>query len=161
MKVIFLDFDGVLNNDSTSYIFGYDNPKSSHFNQACPDATCVRLMDILLLKSNADIVVSSGWRLGTEVRDLDWILYKDFGLDLSNRVIDKTDNFYAVGEKRGHQIQRWLDQHPEVTHHVIIDDDPTACLDGYDHNIVVTNPSFGFQVDNMLKCLDYLGVERK
>jgi hypothetical protein len=107
MKVLFLDFDGVLNS--------YHSPRSN--GDIFSPVSCLCLNQVLSLEPELKIVVSSAWRLhGLEyVRR---VLDKN-GIDPA-RVIDVTGR--EVGF-RGYQIQCWLDRNPGVENFVILDDE--------------------------------------
>jgi hypothetical protein len=100
-----VDFDGV--------IWSYRTYQFS------PEA-CKNLNDLLTQEPDLKIVISSSWRkLGLDQckRTLD-----RNGID-SSRVIDLTGN---EPEGRGKEIQDWLDQHPEVTSYVVLDDETSG-----------------------------------
>ena len=118
MKVIFLDIDGVLNhqkhyewlmttNEPTPmqrvYPYSEFNPKS-----------CQLLNDIIK-ETDAQIVVSSTWRLDG-VAKLNNI-FKYFGLP---RIYSTTP---CLNTARGIEIAAWLAAHPEVDKYIILDDD--------------------------------------
>lgn len=109
MKVLFLDVDGVLNSsDSTNFK-----------NNLWPvdDYMCF-MVGKIQLDTECAIVVSSSWRHSKE--GMDAIRAK------FNNVIDKTPTSGLANyddKPRGHEIQAWLDEHPEVTKYAILDDD--------------------------------------
>ena len=118
MKVIFLDIDGVLNhqkhyewlmttNEPTLmqrvYPYSEFNPKS-----------CQLLKDIID-ETDAQIVVSSSWRLDGENRLNS--LFKYFGLP---RIYSTTP---CLNTARGIEIAAWLSAHPDVDKYIILDDD--------------------------------------
>lgn len=120
MKVIFLDFDGVLNSEQfIRALYRKEGPQGL-IREFCPIATS-NLMTILTEVPDAQIVVSSSWRLGTSLEELQQILFEHAGVP-KGRVIGKTPVDIKYGP-RGFEIQAWLDKHPEVTKFVIIDDD--------------------------------------
>lgn len=106
MKVVFLDFDGVLNNF-----------KERNFGEQFSATCCKNFSDLLEKEPELKVVVSSAWRIGG-LEYVKTVLQKN-KID-SKRVIDITGNEKG---QRGHQIQCWLDKHPEVTNIVIIDDE--------------------------------------
>lgn len=109
MKVLFLDVDGVLNSsDSTNFK-----------NNLWPvdDYMCF-MVGKIQLDTDCAIVVSSSWRHHPDGMKL---IREKF-----NNVIDKTGTSDKVGydeKPRGHEIQAWLDAHPEVEKYAILDDD--------------------------------------
>lgn len=117
-KVIFLDVDGVLNCMSTFQ--RRVDPKL--------EPTHCALLKKLVEDTGAKIVVSSTWRLGDGWMDLACHLQRH-GID-PRTVIGKTADWAAVGaggvivvDRRGREIQAWLDKNPEVERFVILDDD--------------------------------------
>lgn len=118
VKIVFLDFDGVLN--SHLYFAKHaapnrllDIPARDHID---PDA--VTLLDQLLLRTGAHIVVSSTWRLTRDTSELYRLLVAK-GLR-HGTVVGKTADLR--GAPRGKEIRLWVDTHrPESF--VILDDD--------------------------------------
>jgi len=119
MKVIFLDIDGVLN-----VIPKGRDRFGGTFHKEFEDN-----LKMIIDCTGAKIVISSSWRFdGLDHMKAMWDYRK-----LPGEVIDCTpdcaqlvsaEKFKFLDEvERGHEIQEWLDQHPEVTGFVIIDDD--------------------------------------
>lgn len=106
MKIIFLDFDGVLN----CYLHRYNDETFS-------PSTCKNLNILLEKDPDLKIVVSSSWRMW----GLDYVrkVLDKNGID-SKKVIDITGN---ENGNRGHQIQSWMDRNPSTTNFVILDDE--------------------------------------
>jgi histidinol phosphatase-like enzyme len=124
MKILFLDIDGVLN--SGKYIkradVDFDDPKY----QIDPDAV-VRLNAITQL-TGAVIVVSSTWRNAFRIdgiEHLDKLQECMASYGITGQVIGMTpDKPNAVRNRRGKEIQLWIDDHfNEIEKFVIIDDD--------------------------------------
>lgn len=89
-------------------------------------AKCAILRRIVL-DTDAEIVLSSTWRKFPSVLPYLW---DQLGIEIKERWIGSTpchdrlhDSGLYTAEGRGREIQAWLDQHPEVTNFVIIDDD--------------------------------------
>lgn len=109
MKVLFLDVDGVLNSSDSTNFKNNLWPVNDHM--------CF-MVGKIQLDTDCAIVVSSSWRHHPEGMEL---IRKKF-----DNVIDKTPTLGLVGyedKPRGHEIQAWLDSHPEVTKYAILDDD--------------------------------------
>lgn len=118
MKVIFLDIDGVLN----VYPQGHDD-YGAIFHQHFIDN-----LAHLINSTGAKIVISSTWRYsGLDVMKEMWEKR-----NMPGEVIDVTTftwepeeedmDFYERAE-RGNEIQVWINEHPELTSYVILDDD--------------------------------------
>src|SRR5579875_2015565 len=120
MRVIFLDFDGVLNSlQFVNYYRRYNGRYPDIQKQFCKVA-CANLQLLLDEIPDAKIVVSSRWRIRKDPQDLKSLLHSMAGVDPA-RVIDRTTNF--GGRPRGHEIADWLEKHSEVKSFVILDDD--------------------------------------
>ncbi|MFO0548635.1 MAG: HAD domain-containing protein [Polyangiaceae bacterium] len=111
MRVIFLDFDGVLNSDA---FFERLGPVSDWDSRLDPDA--VARLNRLVAATQAKIVVSSTWRYDKSVPALARIL-ADFGF--VGEVIGATP---VISGPRGREIQAWLDDDQSWRSYVILDD---------------------------------------
>lgn len=141
MKVLFLDFDGVLNNYKDRN-FGEDFSKSS----------CKNLNSLLKKCPELKIVISSSWRYhGMEY--CIGVLEKN-GVDASS-VIDVTGKEHGI---RGNQIQAWLDRHTEVTAFVIVDDN--SDMGELTHKLVKTNGFVGLTSKEVRLALQVLGQNK-
>ena len=148
MKVLFLDNDGVicLSNNWGERAkkwanFKRDNPDSDATFENKPiqcrfddfDDKAVNVLNEILEETGAEIVVSSDWRLYANLEELgDY--YESQGI--IKRPIAVTDQFKDVFPKewnafrfraeleleRSMEIGHWLENHPEVTHWVAVDD---------------------------------------
>lgn len=176
MKVIFLDFDGVINSHQSATFWHNKRDQAKWENEMyaswtgtlreyiaqefCPIALsnveelCRRVPDL-------KIVVSSTWRLGETPDTLRKILSPS--KIIGDRIIDTTPAFRWVkhrqelGEStRGHEIEDWLERHPEVTHYAIIDDD-SDMLESQKNNFVHTSSLHGYQYGDLLWTLRILG----
>jgi hypothetical protein len=103
--VIFLDIDGVL------------APIRQWDRYGDLDPACIRVLNDIVARVGADIVVSSTWRYGKTVAELQAILEAQ---GFAGRVVDVTPTG-APGSGRGDEIAAWLANH-EVGGYVIIDD---------------------------------------
>lgn len=116
-KVIFLDVDGVLNDDMT---------------EADAPSGCIgiALDKVLKLKcvvddTNAAIVLSSSWKAefpaeGVTTEDGMYLVkcLDHYGIELEDITVPGNATAY-----RGGEIRNWLDRHPEVSHWVVLDDE--------------------------------------
>jgi hypothetical protein len=127
MKLLFLDFDGVLNSEP------FYRVKASGVLPLDPAA--VALLNELVRRARARVVVSSSWRLGRRVtvaslrRTLEEVGF-------SGRVVGKTPEL--VGQPRGLEIQAYLNgwKGKAVESFVILDDD--ADMVHLSHRLVKT-----------------------
>ena len=168
MKVVFLDIDGVMNN--YNYAMGIknnieilkNNPKSgmSMINKLYPhvgdsydyyDPSCVDVFNTIMEKTDANVVVSSAWRLMHSLDDLRDHFERN-NMKCKDRVIDVTPD---LGCHRGLEIDQWLVDHPEVTHFVIIDDGDQ--MKPHMSHLVLTDFSSGledYHLERIFKLLD-------
>ena len=145
MKVIFLDFDGVLNNNS---YFLNSKEKAPFFLQ---DEKMILLKQIVD-STNAKIVLSTSWR---EIWNSDLDIsskLKDYFYSFDLSVYDVTKN---INYNRPLEISTWLKEN-NVSSYVILDD---IANPWYEHvnNVVVTNKEFnGLSQDDVNKAIDIL-----
>lgn len=166
MKVIFLDFDGVLNSaqsanfwhsrrdqaqwESNMYRDWPGTLKEYIAMEFCPIA--LRNVEELIERNpDLKVVVSSTWRLGETPETLKKILSPS--KIIGDAIIDITPAFR--NGPRGEEIQDWLNNHPDVTQYVIIDDD-SDMLDSQMNNFVNTDNLHGFMFRDMLKACEIL-----
>lgn len=123
MKVIFLDVDGVLN-------------KRSDWEVISPELGPYRLNSVLVERVNkiiddtgAVIVLSSTWRR------------QPYSLEFISSELPIWDITDVGGPTRGHEIQRWIDEH-KPTNYVILDDDGDM-LEHQRSHFVQTDPEHG------------------
>jgi hypothetical protein len=121
MKVCFLDFDGVLNS-AASFRMEHRRGTERIADTLCAVA-CSNFQHILDEVPDCKIVISSTWR---KLHDLNYLKDKlaEYLID-SSRVIGITPSIY--NGYRTTEIKMWLDEHPEVTHYVILDDSDDVC----------------------------------
>lgn len=146
MKVIFLDNDGVICL-STEWGNRYKKQKKwggrklSMTNSEIPldcrfdsfNRKAIEVLNKILEQTNAEIVVSSDWRYYASLEEIgDYYLSEG----ISKRPIGFTEMFKDIFPKewsslrfradveleRSMEIQNWVDNHPEITHWVAVDD---------------------------------------
>jgi len=175
MKVVFLDFDGVLN--SRGHFLGVDEtiPPSAAELQTIRriqdeygnrwtrgmiahdlrslNSEMVKRVQWLVEKTDASVVISSSWRHGHSIPAMQGLLaYHGFTgpiLDVTPISVPTPAGF--SNPLRGHEIQAWLDLHPEVERFVILDDDTDmAHLSEY---LVRTDFAVGLTEEKALEAL--------
>ena len=146
MKVIFLDNDGVIclsNNWGSRFkkqkewggrklsMSSHEIPIEYRFDNF--DQKAVKVLNSILEKTGAEIVVSSDWRFHANLEELG-NYYESQGI--IKRPIGVTDMFKDLFPKewsglrfradleleRSMEINHWVEHHPEITHWVAIDD---------------------------------------
>lgn len=177
MRVIFLDFDGVLNSEqwmvsrfekvdmntiSSQYPFYEIDPEAVAQLNRVIDATC------------AKVVVSSTWRLGRTPEQLAEILSHH---SFKGEIIDVTPHFYVKSHHytvpRGCEIEWWLKERKfqrinwsteeqlkciekaEVKNYVILDDD-SDMLYGQREHFVKTSWKLGLTAELADRCIEIL-----
>ena len=157
MKIIFLDFDGVLNSEK----FLKTN-QGKGFGAAQIDPQAVVLLDQLVQATGAKIVISSSWRHIWSTWEIKQMLFKAGSKVASKAIIDRT----PMGESnRGQEIQEWLDLDPErevvnpehegVESFVILDDTDDMLPDQMDR-FVHTSGQIGLTAENVSDAISIL-----
>lgn len=117
-SVLFLDVDGVLNRTGTK-------ERSPHMTLGIEPAKA-EMVRRILRETGCHLVVSSTWR---RYGDLLHHLWQQIGCEWKDRwagntpIIPRNKSGIHTDVVRGDEIQAWLDDNPEVTRFVIIDDD--------------------------------------
>lgn len=152
MKVIFLDFDGVIT-----------IPPKWHLN---PDK--IKYIKRIVEKTDAKIVVSSSWRHGLE-RNFEWALEdmpdNEMIIWLRDNILDITPTV-GLGNGRGGEIQQWLNEHPDVDNYVILDDDGDMwdsqlyhfVQTNYENGIGEAEVIYAIKILNRLYVYNWLGL---
>ena len=148
MKILFLDNDGVicLSNNWGSRSkkrskYRSENPNSSDSKKEVPveyrfddfDTKAIKVLNEIIEKTGCEIVVSSDWRYHATLEELGYYYMKQ---GIIKKPIAVTDIFKDLFPKewnafrfradleleRSMEIGHWLENHPEVTHWVAVDD---------------------------------------
>jgi hypothetical protein len=141
VRVIFLDIDGVL-----APIRRWDRYGDL-------DPACVAVLNEIVARGRAEVVVSSTWRHGRTTAELQAMLVAG---GFAGRVLDKTPDG-VPGATRGEEIARWLSEHA-IAGYVIIDDH--ADMGELSSHLVQTESGHGLtpgHVERALKLLMFPG----
>lgn len=111
------------------------------------DPNAVKLINCVVAMTNAEIVVSSTWR-------------SDWNIPYLLRYAGLIRPIYGItplskDRHRGNEIKEWLNEHPEVTNYVIIDDD-NDMLDEQEPYFVQTSWYDGINDYNVEKAIKIL-----
>src|SRR5262245_51716737 len=136
-RVIFLDIDGVL-----APIRRWDRYGDL-------DTACVEALNEIVARTSADVVVSSTWRYGKSVSELQAMLD---AVGFTGRVVDKTPTG-APGDERGDEISAWLAAHA-VDGYVIIDDH--VQMGALRARLVLTHPARGLRPTDVTRAVALL-----
>jgi hypothetical protein len=165
MKIIFLDFDGVLNNDP----FLDDVLRKENANH-CLDIAAhkqiipekVELVNEIIAKTNAKIVISSTWR---QLHDIDFLrnLLKDMGLIgeiIGTTPIKRVDTncFWPNSPftSRGDEINEWM-KGKKIDSYVILDD-INEFFGDQEIRFVETDAMIGLTKNNVELAIDILNI---
>lgn len=152
MKVIFLDFDGVITSKNG---YSFDPEKMMLVKRICDE-------------TGAYIVVSSSWRRFTLEDTIKSITEVCDSLPvpflIPERIIGVTPRMYAfkyVDPKehfivpRGYEIERYLEEHKDIERYVIIDDENDMLL-CQKSSFIKTNSKLGITEKDVVKAIKLL-----
>lgn len=152
MKIIFLDFDGVLNHElyyTKRVEVGIENYPPHPLSEIDPNS--IKVLNFIIEKTGAKVVVSSTWRHGRSIEELQNILNQ---CGFKGEIIDKTPSFKHNDCVRGNEISEWIEKNNELLgetkyeyeNYVILDDD---------------NDMLYVQKDNFLQVDSWVGLTYK
>lgn len=148
-NIIFLDFDGVVNtiywSQGPDGVYNQNAFKSGH--QELNNKQAIGWLNELYNTIPYDIVVSSTWRLGMSVEELQQLLIKS-GFHPDIQVIGKTPILHT---ERGEEIQQWIDENNFTGNFIIIDDDSDMCH--LKHRLVQPNSYIGITIYDFRKAV--------
>ncbi len=134
-KIIFLDIDGVLVTKESFY-----NKPIGNCNYPQFDDGAVGQLNKLIKKTKAGIVISSTWRHGRTVSQLQEMLSTQ---GVVGKVIGKTASLPDEEYPRGQEILAWVKAQPHtIKHFVAIDDDSYDLLPVLPRNFVHVKNGF-------------------
>jgi hypothetical protein len=148
-KILFLDFDGVLN--YTEFLSNLPRRsiakvQSIEWWTECLDPSRVQLVNEIVEKTGAEVVISSSWRHAHQPIGLQAFLeYMGFAY----KIIGVTPRGW--GDRRD-EIRQWL-QENGADRFVILDDDDDASIDGH---FVQTNMETGLTPEHAQKAIEIL-----
>lgn len=148
MKFIFLDFDGVINSVRSATAFG---GYPWNVNLECIklfDPIAIALVNKLAHSTEADIILSSTWRIGFKLEELSQKLGIPF----------KDSTSIKLFATRGEEINMYLEEHT-CENYVILDDSSDMLESQLEHFIQV-DPVDGLSMNNVRDAYKILkGVE--
>lgn len=155
MKVIFLDFDGVVSTFEKGWRL--DEEKLS-------------LLKEIIDKTNAKIVVSSSWKVDCD--DVEKFIKEQLGGRRKSETIKTNGNIFqwfcnniyditdSNGPWRGDEVQRWVDNHKEELESYVILDDDDDFKDEQLFNFVQTDGFEGITSREVKLCVGILNNEK-
>ena len=151
-KIIFLDFDGVLNTEYYQGLLQFQEKQWQDEHGAFFDPNAVRQLKRIIDATGADIVVESSWKyLGLEAMQELWKVR-----NLPGKVIDITPSLTGNASK-GEEIVVWLSEHATPDTRYVIIDDEYVVLDSQIPYFIWTNPYEGIteeQADRVISILN-------
>jgi hypothetical protein len=140
-RIVFLDFDGVLNCERSTQELGtrYRFAKSG-----------IAALNTVLEQSGALVVITSTWREHWTLRENAEFLERD-GL-IRGRVVGKTP---TLDQERGLEIDSWLHSVPySITSYVILDDRDDMAM--HRQRLIQVNPEVGLDQTQALRATELL-----
>ena len=125
------------NNPDKNIFFDSDYPVEIRFDNF--DEKAIKVLNEIIKETDCEIIVSSDWRLTAtleemgEYYEMKGIIKKPIGytkqFDCNERLVQEIVNgevrlkrFDTPEEERAWEIKKYLEEHPEITHWVAIDD---------------------------------------
>ena len=150
-KIIFLDFDGVLNTEYYQGLLQFQGKQWQDQYGAFFDPRAVRQLKRVIDTTGADIVVESSWKyLGLEAMQELWRVR-----DLPGRVIDITPSL-TDNVSKGEEIAAWLSEHATPDTRYVIIDDEYVVLDSQIPYFILTNPYEGLTEEQANRAISIL-----
>lgn len=161
-KIIFLDFDGVLNTEHYQGLLRYQGEPWQDEHGAFFDPNAVKQLRRIIDATGADIVIESSWKyLGLDAMKELWKVR-----NLPGRVIDITPS--SVSDEyllknldttmihcKGMEIASWLSEQAEDIRYAIIDDE-YVILDSQLPHFILTNPYEGITEEQTNRTISIL-----
>ncbi len=153
MKVIFLDFDGVLNSDR--YV-----RNCGHFGVII-DPTRMELLKQIVNATDAEIVLTTSWREHWSPIEYDCdetgILINSIFKQYNLKIFDKTPQLTF---KREQEIKKWLDDLPNVESFVVLDDKILSAPFLTDHFVLTADFRDGLDEDDVKRAIEILNRKK-
>ena len=140
MKVIFLDFDGVMDTAYYDHILAKEGKPGNDEYGIIFDPNSVRNLKLIIDKTGADIVVTSSWKY--------MMSYQDFlemwkARELPGFITDVTPNIHGC-RCRGDEIDAWLEECKSDCQYVILDDLTANNFNSHQiPRLLIVNPFYG------------------
>lgn len=147
VKILFLDFDGVLNSNRSILVYNNTNF----------DPIAVGLLRKFVIENNVKIVITSSWRYTNSLQEMRDMFNVDFSwFDADELIIDVTGEEETT---RGWQIDSWVyryeSQNKSHVRLAILDDRDD--MEPYMHRLVRTEMDDGLLVSHYKKLENLIG----
>lgn len=149
-KIIFLDFDGVLNTEHYQGLLQYQGKPWQDEYGAFFDPKAVKQLKRIIDTTDADIVVESSWKyLGLDAMKELWEVR-----NLPGTIIDITPSL--LGKNKGVEIASWLSKYAKQDLRYVIIDDEFVILDSQLPHFILTNPYEGITEEQANRAISML-----
>ena len=149
-KIIFLDFDGVLNTEHYQGLLQYQGKPWQDEYGAFFDPKAVKQLKKIIDATDADIVVESSWKyLGLDAMKELWEVR-----NLPGTIIDITPSL--LGKNKGVEIASWLSKYAKQDIRYVIIDDEYVILDSQLPHFILTNPYEGITEEQAERTISIL-----
>lgn len=143
-KILFLDFDGVLNSHLSLGVY------HEHLS-----GELVRRVNKIVKATNCDVVISSSWRCGNTPIELAHQLF-NLGFTMAHKIVDETPRTNSF---RGEEIKDYLDTQKNYVYCIL--DDETDMREEQKPFFVKTDPEIGITENDVRKCIEILGKDNE
>lgn len=149
-KILFLDFDGVLNTEHYQGLLQYQGKPWQDEYGAFFDPKAVKQLKRIIDATDADIVVESSWKyLGLDAMNELWEVR-----NLPGTIIDITPSL--LGKNKGVEIASWLSKYAKQDIRYVIIDDEYVILDSQLPHFILTNPYEGITEEQANRAISML-----
>ncbi len=149
-KILFLDFDGVLNTEHYQGLLQYQGKPWQDEYGAFFDPKAVKQLKRIIDATDADIVVESSWKyLGLDAMKELWEVR-----NLPGTIIDITPSL--LGKNKGIEIASWLSKYAKQDIRYVIIDDEYVILDSQVSHFILTNPYEGITEEQANRAISML-----
>ena len=153
-KIIFLDFDGVLNTEHYQGLLQYQGKPWQDEYGAFFDPKAVKQLKRIIDATDADIVVESSWKyLGLDAMKELWEVR-----NLPGTIIDITPSL--LGKNKGVEIASWLSKYAKQDIRYVIIDDEYVILDSQLPHFILANPYEGITEEQANRAISMLNEKK-
>ena len=153
-KILFLDFDGVLNTEHYQGLLQYQGKPWQDEYGAFFDPKVVKQLKRIIDATDADIVVESSWKyLGLDAMKELWEVR-----NLPGTIIDITPSL--LGKNKGVEIASWLSKYAKQDIRYVIIDDEYVILDSQLPHFILTNPYEGITEEQANRAISMLNEKK-